>query len=80
MTTPKSPCRKLDPEKKYWKIDKGEELLCNYLSYSDSDDFHTGNILNNQKGRVGIVGNIDKPETGRKELKRQKSMKGNCHE
>jgi uncharacterized protein len=26
-------------------IEKGEELLCNYLSYSDSDDYHVRNII-----------------------------------
>jgi SET domain-containing protein len=32
-------------------IDKGEELLCNYLSYSDPDDFHVQKISNNYKWR-----------------------------
>ena len=28
------------------KISRGEELLCNYRSYSDPDDFHIRNIVN----------------------------------
>jgi len=35
-------------------IDNGEELLCNYFSYSDPDDFHVRNIINECKGE-GLV-------------------------
>jgi len=40
-------------------IEKGEELLCNYLSYSDPDDFHARNIVNKYNGGIGLVSNID---------------------
>jgi len=41
-------------------IEKGEELLCNYLSYSDPDDFHARNIVNKYNGGIGLVRNIEK--------------------
>jgi len=44
-------------------VARGEELLCNYLSYSDPDDFHARNIVNKYKGgRDRSVSNIDKRE------------------
>ena len=43
-------------------IDKGEELLCNYLSYSDPDDYHVRYITHTCK-EEGLGRNIGKPET-----------------
>jgi len=45
--------------------DIGEELLCNYLSYSDPDDFHVRNIINEHEGGIGLV-SIDELETNLK--------------
>ena len=46
-------------------IDIGEELLCNYLSYSDPDDFHARNIINEHEGGDWVV-SMDKLETNLK--------------
>ena len=46
-------------------INKGEELLCNYLSNSDPDDYHIKNIINECNGE-GLVCNIEKLETNHK--------------
>jgi SET domain-containing protein len=44
------------------EIKPNEEMLCNYLSYSDPDDFHVRNIINEHEGGVGLV-SIDALET-----------------
>jgi SET domain-containing protein len=43
-------------------IARGEELLCNYLSYSDPDDFHAWNIVKKRGARQ--VNNTDTSVTG----------------
>jgi SET domain-containing protein len=47
------------------EIKPNEEMLCNYLSYSDPDDFHVRNIINQHEGGVGFV-SIDEMETNLK--------------
>jgi len=46
-------------------IDIGEELLCNYLSHIDPDDFHARNIINEHEGGDWVV-SMDKLETNLK--------------
>jgi len=53
--------------------DIGEELLCNYLSYSDPDDFHVRNIINEHEGGVGLV-SIDELETNFKYQVREEKL------
>ena len=42
-------------------IDKGEELLCDYLSYSDPDDYHIKNIAKDATKKVSFC-SIEKAE------------------
>ncbi|MDX1775954.1 MAG: SET domain-containing protein-lysine N-methyltransferase [Desulfobulbales bacterium] len=37
----------------------GEEILCNYLSYSDADDYHARNITNRLQGGPGAISSIE---------------------
>ncbi len=46
-------------------IGQGEELLCNYLSYSDPDDYHIKNIIKGARKNV-LFSSIEKVETNRK--------------